>query len=383
MAGGAAAGLPGGAPARLAIVALSARALAEAAVRAGFAPVAIDLFGDSDLAAVAEHRVVPGSLEGGADLAAVLAALDAAAAVGPLAGIVVGSGFEHFPQALVALAERAPLLAAPPAAVMLVKDPRRLSELLSRLSIPHPVTSTDRPAAPAGWLGKRAGAAGGSHVVAASDAVDAPGLYFQRRAEGRPMSAALLADGHGARLLAFCETRADPAPGAPFRFGGVAGPVMLPRALTAEIAVALDRLAAAAGLVGLCGVDLLVGDAGWCVLEVNPRPTATLEILDRAAPPLLALHVAACRGAPLADWSPPADIAGTALVYAPSAATAMPAVDWPAWVADRPRPGTPVAAGDPLCTVRADGADLAAVDACLADRRRRVLDLVFAAAAVG
>jgi predicted ATP-grasp superfamily ATP-dependent carboligase len=377
--------MPSSSPARssaegIVVVGLSARLLAEAARRAGFAPLAVDLFGDSDLAAAAAAcRRVDGPLEAGLDLAAVLAAIDDLAlehGAAP-AGIVVGTAFEHRPEALAALGERLPLLGAPPHAVAAVKDPARLAGLLARLGIPHPEIAFEPPAGPDGWLVKRAGAAGGAHVRPAAEGRRSDGDYFQRRVEGEAWSATFVADGREARLLAFCRGLSAPAEGAPFRYGGVVGPVDAGAAFRDAVAAALDRLVPETGLLGLCGADLVRGASGWWLIEINPRPTAALEVIDRGAPPLMALHVAAAARRALTPWSAPATPAGAAVVFAPAAIAAIAAIEWPGWVADRPRPGTPIEAGGPIVTVRAEAATPASVRDKLASRAAEALRLAY------
>jgi len=358
------AGPSGARSAPLVVVGLSARALAEACRRAGRAVLAVDLFDDADTrAAAAASRRVDGSFAAGPDLAATLAAIDALVAGSGLApaGIVAGSGFEHRPRALAALARRLPLLGAPPAAVGMVKDPAGLATLLARLGVPHPDTSLAAPADPENWLAKRAGAAGGHHVRPAAGLAAAPRRYFQRRVEGRMLSAAFLADGRRARLLAFCETRTDPAANAPFRFSGVIGPVDVVPGLAAAVTGALDAIVAATGLSGLCGADLVADETGaWWLLEINPRPTAALDVLDRGDAPLIDLHLSAVAGALPEAWRPPAEPAGTAVVFAPRAFT-VPETAWPEWMSDRPRPGAAIGAGEPVVTVRAAGPSPASV----------------------
>jgi predicted ATP-grasp superfamily ATP-dependent carboligase len=390
---------------------VSARALAEAVVRSGRRVVAVDLFGDMDArAAAAGFAVVPGSLDGGPELGAVIAAGERLAADhGELAGVVVGSGFEHRPTALAALAARWPLLGCPPEAVAAVKDPERLAALCAALAVPHPQIAFAPPADPSGWLVKRAGGCGGGHVAPAATATAAPGSeaggpdgapslggagatgpagrYFQRRVDGRAMSATVLCAAGGARLVGFCAAAFAPTATAPYRFGGLAGPVAVDATVAAEIAAAADRLATATGLAGLVGLDLVIDGPHWWLIEVNPRPTAAIDVLDRGTPALMALHLAACTGAEVPDWTPPdwttqvwappATIAATALVYAPSDGV-IAAADWPDWVADRPARGTAVAAGTPVCTVRAEGGNEDALGTVLERRTRRALTLAFA-----
>ena len=375
------------------VVAVSARALTEAVVRSGRTVLAVDLFGDADTrAAAAGFAVVPGSLDDGPELSVVIAAgVRLAATHGEPVGVVVGSGFEHRPEALAELGTRWPLLGCAPETAAAVKDPARLATLCAKLAITHPEITSEPPADPAGWLVKRPGGSGGGHVgpatAAAADASPA-GHYWQRRVAGRAMSATVLCDGDGARLIGFCAAAFAPTPDAPYRFGGLAGPVTVERDLAEAVTTAADRLARATGLRGLVGLDLVVDGARWWLIEVNPRPTAALEVLDRGTPPLLALHLAACDAtvvpsaglttAAAFPWTPPATVAATALVYARRDGVTV-AADWPAWIADRPAPCTAVPAGAPVCTVRAEGEDAVARAALLEHRSRLAEALAFGA----
>ena len=373
------------------VVAVSARALTEAVVRSGRPVLAVDLFGDADTrGAAAGFAVVPGSLDDGPELAAVIAAGERlAAAHGEPAGVVVGSGFEHRPDALAALEARWPLLGCAPEAVAAVKDPARLAALCGTLGIPHPEIAATPPADPAGWLAKRAGGSGGGHVrpaaAAMADASPAD-RTFQRRVDGRAMSAMILCDADGAHLVGFCAAAFAPTPSQPYRFGGLAGPVAVAPDLAVAITAAADRLARTTGLRGLIGLDLVVDGARWWLIEVNPRTTAALDVLDRGTPPLMALHIAACETAPATAersatdaapaWKPPATIAATTLVYAPRDGVTV-ATDWPEWIADRPLPGTTIPAGAPICTVRAEGDDAGARTTLLEQRACCAMTLAF------
>ncbi len=200
------------------------------------------------------------------------------------------------------------------------------------------------------------------------------------------MSATVLCDGDGAHLVGFCTATFAPTPAQPYRFGGLAGPVAIGTRLTAEITAAADRLARATDLRGLVGLDLVVDGTRWWLIEVNPRPTAALDVLDRGTPALMALHIAACETAPATaersatdaapPWTPPATITATALVYAPRDGVTV-AADWPGWIADRPLPGTAIPAGAPICTVRAEGDDADQRTARLEARARSAVTLAF------
>jgi len=110
-------------------------------------------------------------------------------------------------------------------------------------------------------------------------------------------------------------------------------------------------------------------------LEINPRPGATLDIFSDAEPPLLALHVQACRGR-LPDSVTPSDGAhAAAVVYATRLCILPEGFPWPDWAADRQPPGLPVPANGPLCTVQARANDAAAARHLVERRIATMLEL--------
>ena len=155
---------------------------------------------------------------------------------------------------------------------------------------------------------------------------------------------------------------------------------MRPAALVPEMADALgaavQRLMQAIPLVGLNSADFLVDGDEFRLLEINPRPGATLDVFEPAEGSLLALHVAACEGE-LSGAPPRLDGAfAAATVYAASDIVASPATQWPDWTADRSVPGTAFKAGEPLCTVMAAAATAAAAKALADERLAMVLAMV-------
>ncbi|WP_082171614.1 ATP-grasp domain-containing protein [Methylobacterium indicum] len=352
------------------IAAQSGRALAAAARRAGYRPFVADLFGDDDTRSLAAgYRRVPGRLGAGPGARGVEAALAALAAeAGPAVGLVLGSGFEGSPGLMRRLAERYPLLGASPDAVAALKDPDSFAASCARLGIPHPEIALAPVAAPDSWLVKRRGASGGGHVRAARTGRLPRNAYLQRRVPGRPHALAALADGRGIAVLAASEQWTAPGADRPFRYAGAVGPVALPDGVRAAVVEALAGLVAATGLRGLVSADVLVEGEAWWLLEVNPRPGATLDLLDRGPVPLFAAHLAASRGRLPRALPVPGDAAATEILYADAAIPAVPALDWPDWAMDRPAAGSRIEAGAPICTVMAEGADAVAARRALETR---------------
>jgi uncharacterized protein len=361
-------------PTAVLIAAASGRALAASARRGGYVPLVADFFGDQDTVAMAHaHIRLPDGLAHGMRCDRVLAALERLAMTQEPAGIVCGTGFEDRPEVLGAIARRWRLFGNTPEIVGRTKDPLAFAQLCRDCGIPHPDLSLATPADPSNWLVKRKGGAGGSHIRAAADTDGAAGtFYFQRRLEGRPVSALILADGRRAVVLGFSAQWSSPTPRQPFRYGGAVQPAPLARAAADAMIEAVQRLIPVMSLVGLNSADFLVDEGGIQLLEINPRPGATLDIFESNEDSLFAMHIAACEGILPAQAPSFEQARASAIVYAERDVAAFPALDWPAWTADRPDAGSSVAKGDPLCTVFGCAASAASAQA-LAQRRAAMI----------
>lgn len=331
--------------------------MAQTAADAGYVPLVADFFADSDTQAIA-HRCLrlPGEIAQGFQPGTLTTALDRLTAEAPLPvlGLVYGSGFEDRTGLLATMAARWPLLGNDPQTVARLKDPRRFFEHLDRLSIPHPETTTKTPNTTAGWLAKRPGGAGGGHIQPLGRKGRRNNVYYQRQAAGRPVSALFVADGREARVIGFSEQWTAPVEGKPWRYGGAVQPAPVPQGVANAMTDAVSTLTRACGLKGLASADFVLPDAEPLLLEVNPRPGATLDIFASRTNPLLALHVAAVRDAVLPEQMPGFDEAcASAVLYAPEPLTPPRGMVWPCWAADIPAPGQRIDKHRPICTVLA------------------------------
>jgi len=118
--------------------------------------------------------------------------------------------------------------------------------------------------------------------------------------------------------------------------------------------IGAERLLTAFPMAGLVSFDFLVDGNEWWLIEINPRPGATLDIFDIEGKDLFHRHVEAASGS----------LQDTSFEYSQSAAASVVYADrgaidighssaLPGWIGDRPRKGTVIAAGEPAYTVRA------------------------------
>lgn len=337
------------------IAAYSGRALAASARRAGYEPLVVDAFGDSDTRqAAAGYRELPESLSGGFRAKPLLAALADLAAAAPRKpiGLLLGSGFEDTPKLISTLSRHYRLLGNGADTVQRAKDPATLSSLLARLDLAHPETRLSPPGNSAGWLSKRTGGSGGRHIRPART-LERPNAhrYFQRLIEGEQVSLSGIATRTSLHLsptrqwCAASSTR-------PYRYGGAITHPAIEANVLERMSEAAARVTKALGLAGMVSFDFRIVEGIPHLLDINPRPGATLDILDTADGALFRAHVAA-----FVDDSPPKpppqtdDVRAAAILYADRGPLIAPMTDWPDWTADRPRPGAQVLRGRPIATV--------------------------------
>jgi uncharacterized protein len=351
----------------LLVAGISARALAVAARRAGFAAIAFDAFGDLDTReACRETLVLENAIRGFANVD-LMPAVAGRARDHAAIGFVYGAGFDDCPQRLAQVETTTPILGSSPKAMALAKNPRFFAKACADAKLAHPEIAFRTPDKPSGWLVKRRGGSGGLHVKAGLDSrLLGAHDYWQRYIEGRSVSLLFVRDSRALTPIAWSEQWTAPCAQAPFRYGGAAGPIEGPSDLLGRVAALTTML----GVRGLASADFRDDGQRFWLLEINPRPGATLDLFDEDTDPLLARHLAAVAdklALPPISRSPNA----AEVVYA-DGSFVVPTRDWPDWTADRPAPGTPISRDSPICTVLARGRNLAAAKAKVNWRAKRI-----------
>jgi predicted ATP-grasp superfamily ATP-dependent carboligase len=279
----------------LLIVGASARAAAFSALRAGLCPVCADLFADTDLRACCPaERLVPGIYPRG------FLNLQVLEQPGPC---MYTGGLENHPDVVAGLAQRRPLWGNPAAVLRRIRSPFQVAEILQAAGIPCPAVrpGTATPGSEGKWLHKPLAGAGGRGLYL-WNGVSPPlsgrqTFYWQEYVAGWSCGAVYVGDATRAELLGVTRqlVGTDWLHAGCFRYCGSIGPVSLGFKLQAAFERLGDALAAGFGLRGLFGVDCIVRDEVPWPVEVNPRYTASIEVLEYAiGTQALALHRRAC-----------------------------------------------------------------------------------------
>jgi predicted ATP-grasp superfamily ATP-dependent carboligase len=274
---------------QLRIVGASARAAAFSALRAGLDPLCADLFADRDLQNRCSVTRLTGHYPNGfrqfieSDLP------------GPW---MYTGGLENWPQLVERWARRRPLWGNAGRSLSLARNPEHVSRLLLDRGMPAPTLC--RPGAQLSaekrWLWKPARGAGGVGIRfwSAKDRwAEKPSGYCQEFIEGQPAALLFVGCRGQARLLGMTRQLVG-IPwlhAGPFAYCGSIGPIdptSIARPSPGELG---NLLASESFLEGLFGVDGILRDGSFWPVEINPRYTASVEVVEHATHlPALACH---------------------------------------------------------------------------------------------
>jgi predicted ATP-grasp superfamily ATP-dependent carboligase len=275
-----------------------------------------------------------------------------------------------------------------------VRDPVLLARMLGEEGLRSPDVTLRSPSGGA-WLRKPVDSSGGDRIVllhrqaiaGKGESTSNTSHYYQQFVDGESCSALYVAA--EGRALYLGATRqligCDWAGASGFRYAGSVGPLALEQQTVVTFQRIGDCLARRFGLVGIFGVDAIVADGVVWPVEVNPRYTASVEVLERTLDiQAIAIHVGACRDSELPPLKtrPSKCYCAKAILYATEETTVSDrfmqlvedlnaSVESPV-VADIPAVGRDIQPGHPVVTVLANGVTLSSASERLQDRFSRV-----------
>jgi predicted ATP-grasp superfamily ATP-dependent carboligase len=369
---------------RILAAGVSVRSLARSAIAAGYEVLTADGYGDRDL--------IESSPGPGRHLTVSPFDPDAVAdhVTMPYDAVAYTSNFENHADALERIAAGRVILGNPPDVLRDVRRAERVREVLDAAGLPAPAVyaaagDAARLAHGGALLAKpRRGGGGGGvrHWRPGEPLLDDE--LLQEWVDGVPGSLVFVADGREVVVLGVTrQLIGDAAFGASGHrwcgnlLGGEGAPVLAAeQEVTASATASARAITRAFGLRGINGIDFIARNGTAVVIEVNPRWTAAVELVERSlGMSLFPAHASACEGdLPGLDRARAPGVVGKAVTFA-TADCVMPNTD--SWLADGatgdvPLSGSPVPRGAPICTLFASEATSAACHGALAERARAI-----------
>jgi predicted ATP-grasp superfamily ATP-dependent carboligase len=342
----------------------STRAAAISARRAGWTPWCADLFADADLQRIATVRKVSAEAY---PQGLIEALVDA-----PQAPVIYTGALENWPD-LIAKIDR-PLWGNSPDVLRAIRSPSRWTQCLQSRGLPCPAIA-EVPTSGRWLLKPRKGASGFGIQEYSGQTFNRRTHFLQERIDGVPCSAIFLAHEKSAILIGVTQQLIGTPwlNAAGFHYAGNVGPLPLDAATASHWRAIGSALTESFHLRGLFGVDAILRDGVPWPVEINPRYTASVEVLERCyRMPLLTLHRAVFTEATVPTFELPstATIWGKAILYARETLTFPKHGPWLAALedgvdcdhveyADIPHAGEIIEQGRPVLTLFAFGETVA------------------------
>lgn len=332
-------------PEYILIIAGSGRMLAQAAKNAGLKPLVIDLFADLDTQGYAiAFRQIPSLTE-----QHLAPAVDYFIDHYAVSYVIYGSGFENYPESLYYLSSRLIMLGNSPDTFVKLHNKPEFFSVLDALNITYPDVAFKAPNDSDNWLVKPMQGQGGAGIKRYHNNPE-PSAYWQKYQTGTQHSVLFLADGQLMQVLGFnTQWTASFGETEEFIFSGVANSSELLNEHKALVTDWLNKIVPVFALKGLNSLDFIhAGDRSY-LLEINPRPSASMQLYNDAD--LLVRHIKASQGE-LSDYKFVQDgHSAYQIVYVDQDVLIPEAFAWPDFCMDLPKPGSLIHTGQPVCSI--------------------------------
>jgi hypothetical protein len=341
--------------------------MVESAVHSGYPVMALDAFGDRDLKALTESH----SLRHDFHARYSPGALYKASRQFVFDAVAYTSNLENHPEILSRFSGRHKIIGNSPQAVGSVRDWGTLFARLRKAGFLVPETifagENRKPNPNRRWLIKPV-LSGGGHGIRFLQGEKLPGddYMLQEYIPGKPCSASFVANGRDCVVIGIAEQligmRQFGSRG--FRYCGNLLP--LPEAINPDSGkIILQQVRKLAtfltqeyGLIGVNGIDFILNRGQICFIEINPRYSASMELIERAYElPVFHLHFQAALDSKLPEFKLETYLKsekffGKGILFAERDLTTPDTQSWlDKSIRDVPASGEKLHKGSPICTI--------------------------------
>lgn len=311
------------------IIATSGRMLAQAAWLEGFDVLVVDCFADLDTRKFAKKVIRVHSLS----IENLTFALEQFKSF-EIAGVVYGSGFENHVESLYFLEKHFVLIGNSAAVFERVQDKREFFKALDVLKIPYPQTHFSFPKNETNWLTKPLAGQGGVGINSQQT-----NIYWQQFCGGQSGSVLFL----NSEIIGFNTqwTHGN------FLFAGISNHSDLNNSQKKQLALWVEKLILYFNLRGLNSLDFIHNENEIFVLEINPRPSASMQLYDL---PFFSLHIGLTN-----SITAQRDFSAYQIIYAPHSFIIPKNFNWLKNCHDVPQSGVIIRKDSPICSMIARG----------------------------
>jgi methenyltetrahydromethanopterin cyclohydrolase len=344
--------------------------LAQLAEQAGLTPVVIDCFCDLDTQQVALVAIKVESLA----LEHVVAALSILQKTQTVTHVMYGSGFETHAQSLNYLHQHYKVLGNSVAVFTAMQEKAHFFATLKSLHIAYPRVSFQAPQTEAGWLIKPMQGEGGMAIRKYNRAqLVSDAYYWQERIDGMAMSVLFVTDGNQCVIQGFHKLQQVAIADNDYVFQGLISQPDVDDAIVQTVTLWIEKLVRAFALKGINSLDFMVEKGRCYALEVNARPSASMQLYMNN---LLTEHIKCFVAGKLAGGVKSASCRGYKIIFATSECVIKTPITWPEWALDIPEPGSLIHTGLPICSIIAAGENEQYVEEALLFKQQIIQQLL-------
>ena len=392
---------------KILVIGVSARALAESALNSGYRVVALDAFGDRDLRSLTEAYSLPRDC----NVRYSAEALYKESRHIGFDAVAYTANLENHPAVLARFASQHPIMGNSPEVIKEVRHWPGFYSSLKKAGFRIPDTMFEKPPKAVHpdprWLEKPA-LSGGGHGIRFFDpgkeqlytnGRNHPGTpkyhsetFFQQYIDGKPCSASFVANGHECVVLGIAEQWIGLNQFGAGRFRYCGNILPLPELRHPEdgklLVEQIRQLAAFVTrtyrLIGLNVIDFILKDNEVYLTEVNPRYSASMELIEKSCGlRLFDIHARAVMYDELPVFHPDMicnhrEFMGKAILFAERDAVVKDTAAWHSMgIRDIPASGEPIRKGEPICTMLAARTTYNRTFAELTERARMLKEEIY------